>query len=73
MDRGRQFWVWVELSARLATRWVARNVAIDGIVFVELRDNAVIVSAEMDPPGGWVDAALDLGTGEELWRESPAD
>ena len=59
------------IDARLATRWVARDVAIDGIVFVELRDNAVIVSAEMDPPGGWVDVALDVVTGALLRREDP--
>ena len=61
------------IDARLATRWIARNVAIDGIVFVELRDNVLIVSAEMDPPGGWVDVALDVTTGALLWREGPAD
>ncbi len=51
------------IDATLATRWVARNIAIDGLVFVELRGTTIIVSAEMDPPGGWIDVALDLATG----------
>jgi len=57
------------IDSQLQTRWIAKNVAVDGIVFGEVRDNAVIVSAEMDPPGGWVDVALDMRTGAELWRE----
>lgn len=51
------------IDATLETRWVARNIAIDGLVFVELRGTTIIVSAEMDPPGGWIDVALDLATG----------
>lgn len=52
------------------TRWVARDVAIDGIVFSEIRDNVIIVSAEIDPPGEWVEVALDVFTGVVLWRKS---
>lgn len=51
------------IDATLATRWVARDIAVDGLVFVELRGTLIIVSAEMDPPGGWIDVALDLATG----------
>lgn len=51
-------------------RWVARNVAIDGIIFCEALGNELIFSAEMDPPGGWVEVALDAQTGRELWRQS---
>lgn len=52
------------------TRWVARNVAVDGIIFCEALGNELIFSAEMDPPGGWVEVALDAQTGRELWRQS---
>ncbi|HRI68762.1 MAG TPA: hypothetical protein PK156_31250 [Polyangium sp.] len=57
------------IGSQLETRWIARDIAVDGIVFVAVRDCAVILSAEMDPPGGWVDVALDVHTGAELWRE----
>jgi hypothetical protein len=56
------------IDSRLETRWVARDIAVDGIVFGEVRESAVILSAEMDPPGGWVDVALDLVTGAEVGR-----
>ena len=58
------------IDSAFKTRWVARNVAIDGIVFSEIRDNEIIVSAEMDPPGGWVEVGLDAFTGAELWRKT---
>jgi len=58
------------VDSRLNIRWVARDVAIDGIIFSELRDNAIIACAEMDPPGGWVEVALDALTGAELWRKT---
>jgi hypothetical protein len=57
------------IDSQFETAWVARGVAVDGIVFIEGRDDAVILSAEMDPPGGWVNVALDVHTGAELWRE----
>ncbi|MDI1443516.1 hypothetical protein [Polyangium sp. 6x1] len=67
---------WTDVHAvdrRLELRWAARDVAVDGIVFREIRGDALIVSAEMDPPGGWVEVALDIRTGAELSRgsESP--
>jgi hypothetical protein len=58
------------IDSKFETRWIARDVAIDGIVFSEVRDNAILVSAEMDPPGGWVEVALDAFTGAELWRKT---
>ncbi len=58
------------IDSQLETRWTARDVAVDGVVFREICDNVIVVSAEMDPPGGWVDVALDALTGAELWRET---
>ncbi|MDI3285794.1 hypothetical protein [Polyangium sp. 15x6] len=63
---------WTDVHAidgRLETRWIARDVAVDGIVFHEVRGDAVVVSAEMDPPGGWVEVALDARTGIEVSRQ----
>lgn len=54
------------IDSQLETRWIARGIAVDGIVFVEVREGAVILSAEMDPPGGWVNVALDVRTGAEV-------
>ncbi|MRG98398.1 hypothetical protein [Polyangium spumosum] len=77
-DGGEEFLFvlgWTDVHAvdrRLETRWIARNVAVDGIVFHEIRGDALIVSAEMDPPGGWVEVALDIRTGSELSRRSPS-
>jgi len=66
-------WRAVHAPAReLSVRWVARDVAVDGLVFGDLTAGGVRLSAEMDPPGGWVDVGLDLRTGRELWRGAPA-
>lgn len=62
---------WTDVHAmdeRLQTRWVARHIAVDGIVFQEVRRGTLVLSAEMDPPGGWEDVALDSATGVTLWR-----
>lgn len=58
----------VAIDAKLATRWWARGVAVDGIVFDEATPSIVRVAAEMDPPGGWFDVTLDATTGAELTR-----
>ena len=65
---------WTDVHAidtRFLTRWVARNVAVDGVVFCEMLGNELIFNAEMDPPGGWVEVALSVQTGIELWRNAP--
>jgi hypothetical protein len=62
---------WTDVHAidcRLETRWITRDVAVEGIVFHEVRDGALMVSAEMDPPGGWVEVTLEIRTGRELSR-----
>ena len=62
-----------DFYAQVKVALASEVVAVDGIVFGEICDNTIIVSAEMDPPGGWVDVALDLLTGAELWREMQRD
>lgn len=52
----------------LAVRWVTRGVAIDGITWTGWRDDHIQLSAEMDPPGGWVDVELDVVSGREIRR-----
>lgn len=58
------------LDRTLAVRWVAADVAVDGIIFVSLSAGRLHLLAEMDPPGGWVDVELDALTGRELTRAS---
>jgi len=60
----------IALDASLSIRWIARDVAIDGLTGAHgcALDDVLIVHAEMDPPGGWFDVALDARTGRELGR-----
>jgi hypothetical protein len=46
--------------------WVSENVAIDGITWRGQVGDRIQLSAEMDPPGGWVDVELDATTGRML-------
>jgi hypothetical protein len=62
---------WTDLIAierTLDTRWWARDVAVDGIVFDSVTGPFVRIAAEMDPPGGWFDVTLDAATGREIAR-----
>jgi hypothetical protein len=52
----------------LRPHWRAEDVAVDGITFRGVEGTAVLVSAEMDPPGGWFDVELELATGREISR-----
>ena len=49
--------------------WIARDVAVDGIVFGEVEGPLLTVHAEMDPPGGWFAVTLDARDGRELDRQ----
>lgn len=59
----------VAVDRSLAVRWVSAHVAVDGITWRGLDDDRIKLSAEMDPPGGWVDVELDAITGREIARE----
>jgi hypothetical protein len=50
----------------LAIKWVSVDVAIDGITWRGQLGDRIQLSAEMDPPGGWVDVELDAATGRQL-------
>jgi hypothetical protein len=58
----------VAVERTLATRWWARDVAVDGVVFVSAAQSKLTFSVEMDPPGGWFQIELDATTGNELAR-----
>jgi hypothetical protein len=58
----------IALNASLELRWEARDVAIDGLTFHGACDDLLVIHAEMDPPGGWFEVALDARTGEEVSR-----
>lgn len=51
------------IDPTLAVRWVSEEIAVDGIVWVDGDRACIRLSAEMDPPGGWVDVELDPATG----------
>jgi hypothetical protein len=58
----------VAVDATLAVRWTSEAIAIDGITW-EGQDGArLLLSAEMDPPGGWQRVVLDASNGRELTR-----
>ncbi len=59
----------IAVDASLAVRWEARDLAIDGLCFEAAADDRITLSAEMDPPGGWVEVVVDASTGRELARE----
>lgn len=58
----------IALDTALQTRWWARNIAVDGVIFQDPKGSVVRFSAEMDPPGGWFNVELDAMTGRELSR-----
>ena len=58
----------VAIDRSLTVRWVSKDIAIDGITWRGQAGKRILLSAEMDPPGGWVDVELDAATGHELSR-----
>lgn len=61
----------IAVGKPLVVCWVSRDVAVDGITWRGQDKNRIQLSAEMDPPGGWVDVELDAITGREISREGP--
>ncbi len=54
------------VAADLTVRWISRDVAVDGITWRGRDGELIRLSAEMDPPGGWVDVELDAATGRPI-------
>jgi hypothetical protein len=61
----------IAVDKTLAVRWVSRDIAVDGITWTSRDGDRIQLSAEMDPPGGWVDVELDAITGREISRGRP--
>jgi hypothetical protein len=52
-------------NERLEEIWRNHRLAIDGVTFREMIDDEIMmVSCEMDPPGGWVDRKINIKNGE---------
>lgn len=58
----------VAIEKTLAVRWISKDIAVDGITWTKQQGDRIQLSAEMDPPGGWVDVELDTSTGREVSR-----
>ena len=58
----------VAVDRTLATRWVSRDLAVDGLVWKDQVGDRILLSAEMDPPGGWVDVEIDVLSGSRIAR-----
>ncbi|WP_270814620.1 hypothetical protein [Hungatella effluvii] len=46
--------------------WISGSIAVDGITIINITDNGIEVSCEMDPPGGWVNRILSLEDGQQI-------
>ena len=46
--------------------WISGSIAVDGITIINITDNGIEVSCEMDPPGGWVNRILSLEDGKQI-------
>ena len=55
------------LDENLHILWQNRDLAVDGVLFKKMADaDTMLVSCEMDPPGGWISRCLNIRNGEEL-------
>lgn len=46
--------------------WFSESIAVDGITIINITENGIEVSCEMDPPGGWVHRTLSLEDGRQI-------
>lgn len=56
----------VALAPTLEVVWSARQLAVDGLLFRACDGETLHLSAELDPPGGWVEVALHVDSGARL-------
>ncbi|MBR1444927.1 MAG: hypothetical protein IJ583_15515 [Firmicutes bacterium] len=45
-------------------KWISKDIAVDGVLLNAIEGDSIIVSCEMDPPGGWVDRRIRLSDGK---------
>lgn len=53
----------VAVRPDLSVAWISRWIAVDGIVWQKHEAGRITLSAEHDPPGGWLEVVLDDKTG----------
>ncbi len=58
------------IDTSLSVRWTSKDVAVDGITWQGQDGERIVLSAEMDPPGGWERVVLDARCGLVLARGS---
>ncbi len=57
----------IAFDSNLKEIWRNHSLAEDGVTFQEIMDDEImIVSCEMDPPGGWIDRKINRKTGKCL-------
>lgn len=44
--------------------WKSKDIAVDGIVFQNIKDDVMYVECEMDPPDGWINRQINITTGK---------
>lgn len=45
-------------------KWISEDIAVDGVLLEEIEGDSMVVSCEMDPPGGWVTKKISLSDGK---------
>ena len=51
-------------DACMNEKWTSEDIAVDGALLHEIEGDSIVVSCEMDPPGGWVDKRIRLSDGK---------
>ena len=47
-------------------KWTSKDIAVDGVILKEIEGDSIVVSCEMDPPGGWVNKRISLSSGKQI-------
>ena len=45
-------------------KWISEDIAVDGVTFNKTEGDTMVVSCEMDPPGGWLHKRISLSDGK---------
>ena len=51
---------------RMELLWQSESLAVDGVLCDDIDGDRMILSCEMDPPGGWVERVISLKDGSVL-------
>ena len=58
-------------DACMNEKWTSEDIAVDGVLLHEIEGDSIVVSCEIDPPGGWVDKKIRLSDGKLVSSEKP--